>query len=100
MDVAVRGLLSTRVRTAVEKYLDVRMYEGGEKEYLLGIVEESRRRFAALIGADVNEIAVVKNVSEGLNAFACSLAWKRGDNVVLCADLEHPNNVFSWYNLA
>jgi cysteine desulfurase / selenocysteine lyase len=44
-------------------------------------------------------VAVTKNVSEGLNLFASSLPWKPGDNVVICPDLEHPNNVFLWYNL-
>jgi cysteine desulfurase/selenocysteine lyase len=52
-----------------------------------------------LIGGEPDEVAITKNVSEGLNLFAASLPWQPGDNVVLCPGLEHPNNVFLWYNL-
>jgi cysteine desulfurase/selenocysteine lyase len=38
-------------------------------------------------------------VSEGLNLFASSLTWEAGDNIVVCPELEHPNNIFLWYNL-
>ena len=31
--------------------------------------------------------------------FAASLPWEAGDNVIVCPELEHPNNVFLWYNL-
>ncbi len=99
MDVSVRGLLSTRVRQAVDEHLDVRMHQGGEKAYFHSLVADARHRFATLVGAKDDEIAVVKNVSEGLNAFATALPWQAGDNVVVCPDLEHPNNVFLWYNL-
>jgi cysteine desulfurase/selenocysteine lyase len=62
-------------------------------------VERCREQLAALIGADPDEVAITKNVSEGLNLFASSLDWKPGDNVVLCPEIEHPNNVFLWFNL-
>jgi cysteine desulfurase/selenocysteine lyase len=54
---------------------------------------------ARLLSAEAEEIAITKNVSEGLNLFANSLEWETGDNVVFCPELEHPNNVFLWYNL-
>ena len=28
-----------------------------------------------------------------------SLDWKSGDNVIVCPELEHPNNIFLWLNL-
>ena len=62
-------------------------------------VDETRAAFARLIGAQPDEIAITKNVSEGLNLFAASLPWEAGDNVVVCPGLEHPNNIFLWYNL-
>ena len=31
---------------------------------------------------------------------AGGMSWAPGDGVVLCAELEHPANVFPWYNLA
>lgn len=98
-DVGVRGLLSTPVREAVDRYLEARMMGTGDKAELSGFAEGARESFAALINADHSEVALTKNVSEGLNLFATSLPWEAGDNVIVCPELEHPNNVFLWYNL-
>jgi selenocysteine lyase/cysteine desulfurase len=62
-------------------------------------VEGARNKFARLIRANPGDIAIVKNVSEGINAIATALSWRSGDNVVLCAELEHPNNVLPWLHL-
>jgi cysteine desulfurase/selenocysteine lyase len=99
MDVAGRGLLSEPVREAIDAYLDMR-YDGGNKPAMFGTVERAREKFAQLIGCAPDEVAFTKNVSEGLNIIAASLDWKAGDNVVLCSDLEHANNVYVWLNLA
>ena len=32
-------------------------------------------------------------------AIATAVPWREGDNVVLCAGLEHPNNVLPWVHL-
>ena len=98
-DIAARCLLSLPVRDAAAAHLETRMREGGDKDELRAVVEEVRAGFAALIGAGAEEIAITKNVSEGLNLFAASLPWRAGDNVVFCPELEHPNNIYLWYNL-
>ena len=51
-----------------------------------------------LINAHADEVALTKNVSEGLNIVAAGMPWQAGDNVVLCPELEHPNNVYCWLN--
>jgi cysteine desulfurase/selenocysteine lyase len=99
LDVSAQGLVPQPVRDAVDTYLDEAMLGGGEKARMHAMVEETRIAFAALIGAFPDEIAITKNVSEGLNLFAASLPWERGDNVVICPGLEHPNNIYLWYNL-
>ena len=99
LDVSVRGLLSDPVRQAVDRYLDVRQSGTGAKSELLDRVEHTRGQVARLLGAGVDEIAFTKNASDGISMIAAALPWERGDNVVLCSDLEHPNNVFPWYNL-
>jgi cysteine desulfurase/selenocysteine lyase len=99
MDVAGRGLLSTPVRAAIDAYLDMR-YSGGNKPAMFAAVEHAREKFARLIGCAPDEVALTKNISEGLNIVATALDWKAGDNVVLCSDLEHANNVYVWLNLA
>ena len=98
-DIAARCLLASPVRAAAAAHLDTRMREGGDKDALWALVEEARAEFAALVGAAPEEIAITKNVSDGLNLFAASLPWRAGDNVVFCPQLEHPNNIYLWYNL-
>lgn len=63
-------------------------------------LQQVRGKFARLIGASgPNDIAFTKNVTEGLNAVASAMDFSAGDNVVLCAALEHPNNVYLWLAL-
>ncbi len=99
MDVAARGLISQQVRAAIDAHLDTRMLHGVQKDQYFDLVERTRKRFARLINAHPDEVALTKNVSEGLNMVASGLSWQPGDNVVLCPELEHPNNVYCWLNL-
>ena len=99
-DISARTLIPKPVRSAVADHLRMRMVRGGDKDAMRAVVERTRSAFAALIGARDEEIAITKNVSEGLNLFGASLPWKAGDNVVLCPVLEHPNNIYLWHNLA
>lgn len=99
MNVAVRGLLSTRVRSAVDAYIDRHQFGNWDKREELDMIERTRESFAGLINAEPDEIAFTKNASEGLNAIAAALPWQAGDNMVICPELEHPNNVYPWLNL-
>jgi cysteine desulfurase/selenocysteine lyase len=62
-------------------------------------LEHLRRRAADLLRADVAEIALVHNTTEGINLVAEGFPWKPGDNVVMFDD-EFPSNVYPWMNLA
>jgi cysteine desulfurase / selenocysteine lyase len=62
-------------------------------------VHEVRGAFGRLIGARAEEIAFVRNTSEGLSLVANGCDWSPGDNVVLIAD-EFPANVYPWWGLA
>lgn len=99
LDVAARCVLSRSTRAALEAHLDDQMTNGGDKKRFFEVIEETRGRFARLINADADEIAYTKNVSEGINMIATAFHWKRGDNVILCPGLEHPNNVYPWLNM-
>ena len=99
MDVAARGVLSRTTRAALETQIDDRMMNGGDKDRMFALIEEARGRFAQLINASPEEVTYTKNISEGLNMVATGIQWKSGDNVVLCPELEHPNNVYAWLNL-
>ena len=99
LNIAETTLIPQPTADAARAYLDSALSGTSDKAAHRASVERCREQLATLIGADADEVAVTKNVSEGLNLFASSLAWKPGDNVVLCPEIEHPNNVFLWYNL-
>jgi len=99
LNIAAKGLLPAPVRDVVRDYLDQGVAGTTDKDLLRRQVDETRATFAQMIGADSDEVAITKNVSEGLNLFVASLRWEAGDNVVVCPELEHPNNIYLWYNL-
>lgn len=61
-------------------------------------VEAVREAAARLLGAHVDEIALVPNTTVGINLVAEGLDWRPGDNVVTLAD-EFPSNIYPWMNL-
>lgn len=99
MNVSARGLTPQRSREAVDTLMDGMQSGDVDKAAMFDLIERSRDSYARLINAKSDEISFVKNVSEGLNAIIAAYPWKRGDNVVLCQDLEHPNNVYPWRHL-
>ncbi len=60
--------------------------------------EQVRAAFARLVGARADEIAFVKNTSEGLSLVAAGMQWRNGDNVI-AVDGEYPSNVYPWFAL-
>lgn len=64
-----------------------------------GLVETARHAAARMLCARVDEVAWVKNTSEGLAYVAEGFPWKTGDNLVIPAG-EYPANVYPWLHLA
>jgi selenocysteine lyase/cysteine desulfurase len=92
---------SIRVADAVERCVREVTWRGGfdaatttDRE-----IERVRERAARLIGARPDEIAFLRNTTEGLGLVAAGLDWRPGDRVVTC-DLEYPSNVYPWWSLA
>ena len=61
-------------------------------------LECTRKKFAQLINADMDEVAFIKNTSEGISIVANGFDWQSGDNIVI-PDIEFPANVYPWWNL-
>ena len=61
-------------------------------------VESARQLGAKLIGARTDEIALVRNTTEGIGLVADGFPWKPGDNVVV-PDSEFPSNLYPWKHL-
>lgn len=64
----------------------------------LAAYESLRTSTARLIGAHRDEIAIVKNTSEGIATVALGLEWKPGDRVVAFRE-EFPANYYPWLRL-
>ena len=58
-------------------------------------IEKLRKVCAAMINAHRDEIAFVKNTSEGIAIVASGLDWQWGD-VIVSTDAEYPANVYPW----
>ncbi|MED5388584.1 MAG: aminotransferase class V-fold PLP-dependent enzyme [Pseudomonadota bacterium] len=90
-----------RTREAVTEFAGQNC-EIGARDYphWLKVEQRLRERLAWLIGgASLDEIALLKNTSEGLSVIAQGLQWERGDQVVI-SDQEFPSNRIPWEALA
>jgi selenocysteine lyase/cysteine desulfurase len=51
-----------------------------------------------MVGVTAEEVAFIKNTSEGISIVAAGFPWKQGDNVVT-TNMEFPSNVYPWMRL-
>jgi kynureninase len=92
------GPLSRRSRALAEEHLDLWEHLGPEELWLehgLPRLQQCRARFAALIGADPDEVAIVPSVSSGLSSIASCLDFSVRPKVVLSA-MDFPTNHYVW----
>ena len=89
-----------RTAEAVQRFAAENAAEGGRHYARWTSVEESlREQLRYLINAPhTDDIALLKNTSEGLSVVAYGLAWAAGDNVVI-GDEEFPSNRIVWESL-
>lgn len=81
---------------AVEAQLrDVHEYGSLNFRNWLRVKEEARELLARLLGARPEQVAFVRNTSDGLSTVANGLAWKPGDNIVTFRR-EFPSNIYPW----
>ncbi|MEK7458575.1 MAG: SufS family cysteine desulfurase [Patescibacteria group bacterium] len=67
-----------------------------------GLFHQSRQQIAHFFGADENELILVRNTTEGINAFAYMWGEKHisdGD-LVVSTEMEHHTNFVPWQQLA
>lgn len=97
---AAVGTLPGRARAAVQAYVtDFNEYAASHYPDWETAIDTARSRAARLINAAPDQIAFVKNTTEGLCFAANGIDWRPGDNVIL-NDLEFPSNVYPWLNLS
>lgn len=97
---AAVGVWPRRTAEAVQAFATENMWSGGKHYNKWQATEhELRQRVQRLINApDVDDIAFLKNTSEGLSVIAYGLDWQAGDNVV-STDQEFPSNRIVWESL-
>lgn len=92
------GPLSRRVDAAAREHLELWSRLGPEElwfQHGLPKLDEVRRRFAELVGADIDEVAVIPSVSVGLSAVATTLDFTARPKVVL-TEMDFPTNHYVW----
>lgn len=98
-DHAATGPLPIRVAEATKRVVEEKCEGDLCWESWEETAEETRKSIAALIGASVEEIALVHSTSEGIAIVANGLSYEKGSNIVTC-DMEFPSNLFPWQALA
>lgn len=99
IDVASRGLMPGHAPRLAHDHLMDRVHGRADKKAYFATVERARAGIARLIAAHPDEIAITKNISDGLNMVANAIDWRAGDEVFLCSGVEHPSNIYVWRNL-
>ena len=99
LETSAWGLVPSAARDALNHCLDMQIDGDFDKDEIGDKIEQVRAKFAKLVRAKPDEIAIVKNVSEGANAIAASILWQPGDNAVICSDVDHPNCIYALYNM-
>ncbi|MDQ3941035.1 MAG: aminotransferase class V-fold PLP-dependent enzyme [Actinomycetota bacterium] len=92
------GPLSRRSRAAADEHLELWQHLGPEElwfDHAMPKLDEVRTRFAHIIGADPDEIAIVPSVSVGLSSIATTLDLETRPKVVL-SDMDFPTNHYVW----
>jgi len=100
LNCAYQSPLLHTVRAAGERGVAAkqRPWEVGPSDFFEP-VESVRGRFARLIGASADDIALVPSVSYGISVAATNLDVPEGDSILLLAE-QFPSNVYTWRNLA
>lgn len=89
------GARSTELDVAMTHMLDSMSEHGAPWDLWVDQVEEARARFAALINADVSEIAIVPNASIGAFQVASTLDYSARSGIVT-TDMEFPSVANVW----
>lgn len=88
----------TTIEAVAAQLRDV--HENGSLGYLnwLQVKREARELLAQLLNAQPEQVAFMRNTSDGLSTVANGLKWKSGDNIVTFRR-EFPSNIYPWLPL-
>jgi cysteine desulfurase/selenocysteine lyase len=89
-----------RTAEAIKRFAEENVTQGPvDYARWLGVERKLREQLQLLLNAPAaDDIALLKNTSEGLSVIAYGLSWQRGDNIVI-SDQEFPSNRIVWESL-
>jgi selenocysteine lyase/cysteine desulfurase len=92
---AVAPMPTIAVEAVLSQLKDVS--ENGTSHYLDWIATKQRARelVAAMLNVEAEQIAFMRNTSDGFSSVANGLKWQKGDNIVTFAK-EFPANFYAW----
>jgi cysteine desulfurase / selenocysteine lyase len=99
LSICDKVILHDAVRASVNLFLDKLAMASANRSDHETYVLSAKAKFARLMNVAPETIAAIRNVSDGVNAFAWAMPWREGDNLVITAEAEHPNNVYPWLRL-
>ena len=85
-----QGALSDEVRAAYERYLTDWDEKGAPWDLWVELTDAARSRFARLLNASTEEIAVTTSVSAGVSSLISGLRHPEGRNKIVVSDFEFP----------
>jgi selenocysteine lyase/cysteine desulfurase len=85
-----QGALSAEVRAAYQQYLTDWDEKGAPWGLWVELNEAARSRFARLLNASTDEIAVTTSVSAGVSSLLSGLRHRDGRNKIVMSDFEFP----------
>jgi len=91
------GALSKRSMQGMAQFMEMWNEWGAHAWYELwmGEIAQARQKFAAIIGAQVHEVAIAPSVSVALSSIATALDYSKRNNVVM-TDMDFPTLAYQW----
>ena len=91
------GALSNRSMQGLAQFMEMWSEWGAHAWYeiWMGEIAKARQKFAAIIGAQLHEVAIAPSVSVALSSIASALDYSKRNNVVM-ADMDFPTLAYQW----
>ena len=91
------GALSNRSMQRLAQFMEMWNEWGAHAWYeiWMGEIAKARQKFAAIIGAQLDEVAIAPSVSVALSSIASALDYSKRNNVVM-ADMDFPTLAYQW----
>ncbi|WP_227493782.1 aminotransferase class V-fold PLP-dependent enzyme [Bacillus cereus] len=92
-----QGALAKSVSKAIEEYHNSLLLSGSNWNEAISKVDETRVKFAELIGAETDEVTVLCSVSDAISAIATSLPYQQEKNKIMFTDIDVPTVGHIWF---